>query len=74
MCAKSHKYSYTTKVKHKYSPSVGRIYPIQIIISEDILKLNHFVVIGFVVPKIGGHMSIVSFAGRISLIPIYKFN
>ena len=74
MCAKSHKYSYTTKVKHKYSPSVGRIYPIQIIISEDILKLNHFVVIGFVVPKIGGHMSIVSYVGRICSIPIYKFN
>ena len=40
--AQSHKYSYTTKVKHKYSISLGRIYPIQIFTLEKILKLNLF--------------------------------
>ena len=56
--AQSHKYSYTTKVKHKYSISLGRIYPIQIFTLEKILKLNFFVVIGYVVPTIGGFMAI----------------
>ena len=34
--AQSHKYSYTTKVKHKYSISVDRIYPIQKFTLENI--------------------------------------
>ena len=40
--AQSHKYSYTTKVKHTYSVSVGRIYSIQINTLENVLMLNLF--------------------------------